>query len=333
MHPNFLHEYGNRDALLNLSQLVKSGQIDLSHFPTGIIDSGKIGNAIYMITLGNSAPGTNYNPVMFKQAGVDLPTNTWTWDDFMQTAIGLSETLGEDVYGSTDHGGWVEALETFVRQRGKTLFDGEALGFDKEDLAAHWRVWEELQSARAIPPPELSAEFGPGHEDSMLVKRIVAMHFMFGNQHKLYQAHIDDELALAVLPRGISPEAPPGDILGGAYISLAANTEYVDEGAAFINWFVNDPEVTKIYNAEHGPPGSTEMQVVVNPQLGPADQRLAQLMRVIGPTASLPSIRPPGGAEVQALFSRLYNEIAFKQMTVEQAVNAFFDEAEVLLSK
>jgi multiple sugar transport system substrate-binding protein len=39
-----------------------------------------------------------YNPALFEQAGVELPTADWTWDDLQSAATALSEN-GEDTYG------------------------------------------------------------------------------------------------------------------------------------------------------------------------------------------------------------------------------------------
>ncbi len=73
MHPNYLYDYGNRGALLDLTPLVESGQIDLSKWPQGIIDTGKIDDKLYMLTLGNSSVGMHYNPQLFAEAGVTEP--------------------------------------------------------------------------------------------------------------------------------------------------------------------------------------------------------------------------------------------------------------------
>ncbi len=339
MHQVYLSDYGSRGALLDLGPLVESGQIDLSNFPQGIIDTGKLGDTIYMITLGNSAPGVHYNTAMFEESGIALPEYSWTWDDFKETALALREALPDDVYAVNDAGGWTGTLETFIRQNGYFIFaqeDGVALnqlGFPKELLIEHWTMWDELRQANAIPPAELGAEFAnTSHPDSMLAKKVIAMHPMSGNQHKLFQNEMDDLIQLTTIPRGTAPDSLAGDVVGGAYISLAAETPYVDEGASFINWMINNPEVAKIYNAEHGPPGSLEMQSVIADQLDPADVRLSEMMAYIGATASAEAPRPANGTEALSAITRFYDQIAFGQLTVEQAVDMFFDEADFILT-
>ena len=340
MHQVYLSDYASRGALMDLTPMVDSGEIDLSNFAQGIIDTGKWQGAIYMVTLGNSAPGIHYNTVMFEEAGVAFPEYSWTWDDFKATALALRDALPDDVYAVNDSGAWNGTLETFIRQNGYFYFaqdeNGVALnelGFPKEVLVEHWTMWDELRQASAIPPAALNAEFtGASHPDSMLARKVVTMHPMSGNQHKLFQNEMEDLIQLTTIPRSNDPEGLAGDVVGGAYLSMAADTENPQAVAAFINWMINDEEVARIYNGEHGPPGSSVMQDVIADQLDPADVRLSEMMAYIGATASAEAPRPANGTEVLNAIPVFYDQIAFGQLSVEEAVDAFFEEAEFILS-
>lgn len=339
MHQVFLSDYATRGALLDLGPLVESGQIDLTHFPQGIIETGMLSGTNYMITLGNSAPGVHYNTVIFEENGIPAPDYTWTWDDFKAIALALREALPADVYAVNDAGAWRGTLETYVRQQGYFLFAHEdnqplsQLGFPKEVLAEHWAMWDDLRQANAIPSAEITAEFvGASHADSMLARKLIAMHPMSGNQHKLFQNEMDDLIHLTTIPRGSEPDSLAGDVVGGAYLSIAAGTPHVEEAAAFVNWMVNNPAVARIYNAEHGPPGSLEMQALIADQLDPADVRLADMMAYIGPTARGEAPSPAGATEALNAMGRFYEQVAFGQLTVSQAVDQYFDEADFILT-
>lgn len=333
MHQTLVGEYASRGVLADLRPYIDSGVINLSDFSEGIIDTGKIGEAVYMITLGNSAPGTHYNTRLFKEAGIEVPAFDWTWSDFEATAIALSDTLGPDVYGVDDAGAWSPTVELFMRQKGKELFIDGQLGFSKEDLIELWNIWQRLREAGAIPPAEMTVEYtGASHPDSLLVRNRIAMHFMSGNQHKLFQAHTEDLLGLSTLPRSNDADAPYGDTIGGAYISMASRTQHPEEAAAFINWFINDLEVARIYNAEHGPPGSLKVQELIAKDLNPADVRLAEMMNFIAQKSQAYDVLPPKAGEVMAALGRSYQELAFgRYSSVEEAVDAFFDEADFIL--
>lgn len=333
MHPNYLYDYGNRGALMDLTPLVESGQIDLSKFPQGIVETGMIDNKIYMITLGNSSVGMHYNPVLFEQAGVAEPSFDWTWAEWMETVLALHEGLPEEVYAMSDSGDDTRGFRVFLRQRDKLFFDGEQLGFEQQDLIDYWQMWEDLRAAGALPPAAVTQETGDlGHADSMLVKGQIAIQVTSGNQHKLFQAHIDTQLGLAPFPHSNNPDDPFGYTVDGAYISLSANTDKVDESAAFLNWFLNDAEVARIYNGEHGPPGNADNAVMVREAAEPADQRLADMMAYIAPNAIPQGYQPAGGGEVLGAFERYYTELAFGNMSIDEAVEAFFEEVDFILN-
>jgi multiple sugar transport system substrate-binding protein len=333
MHEAFLTEYASRGTLLDLTPYVEDGTLDLSAFPDGIVDAGRTGDAIVMVSLGNSSSGTHYNTRLFDEAGVPYPTFEWTWAEFEETATALSTALGPDVYGASDVGGWDATLELFMRQRGKTLFDGNALGFAREDLIEYWSMWQRLREAGAVPPAEVTAERGNApHQDGLLVHNVIAMQLMSGNQHKIFQQYAEDELGLTTLPRPVDPNADPGDVISGAYISVANSSRNPVEAVRFVNWLVNDPDVARTYRGEHGPPGSVLMQQAIGDQMEPADQRLMEMMQYIAPTAGLGEARPQKAGEVLAAFTTVYEALMFGQHpSVEAAVDAFFTEADFIL--
>ncbi|MCC7208577.1 MAG: carbohydrate ABC transporter substrate-binding protein [Anaerolineae bacterium] len=334
MHQFRVAGFVDRSAMLDLTPLVDAGTIDLSKFAPGIVDTGRVDGKIYMVTLGNSAPGTHYNARLLEETDVEAPTYEWTWDDFVALATELAGKLPEGVYASADTANSFDiAFEPYVRQRGYKLFEGEAIGFPKEVLVDWWTIWQTLREAGALPPIELTVErMADGVENNVLVTGDAALMMLSGNQHRLYQQNTEDELGLTSIPRANDPEGRFGDVVGGAYIGLSASTEHVEEAAAFLNWFVNSEEAARIFNGEHGPVGNAEMQALIADQQQPADKRLADLMAFYAQDVMNPDVRPSAAAEVAAAYQRFYQELAFGNYgSVEEAVDAFFDEAEFIL--
>lgn len=335
-HQNYVNEYANRGALLELDPLVAAGKIDLSDFPKGTIEAGKRNGKNWMIALGASAPSTLFNMPLWQKTGVTMPSNTWTWKVFEESLIGVTKALGDKVYASTDQGAWEDAIQVYMRQRGFELFKGKDLkevGFTKEALTDWWSIWERLRKAKAIPDAALTAEFGnTTHADSMLAKKLAATHLMNVNQLQIYQQYMDDELNVVVVPRGDAPGSPPGDFIGTAWLSIYSKTKLVDESAAFISWFVNDPEPAKIFMAEHGPPGSKKIVEMLKPMLPKPVQKGFDFISYISPGVVAAGERPSQGSEVLKAHSRIYQELAFGRVSLKQAVDSFFDEAQRILS-
>lgn len=333
MHLNFVNDYASRGALVELTPYMESGQIDLSNFTKGALEAGKVGDELYMITLGLTPRALFYNPRLFEDAGVPMPEDGWTWEDFKEDAIAITGALeDESVYGVADQGGQELAFMIFLGQRGKRMFEGNELGFEKQDLIDWWSFWEELREAEAIPPADVSIEEEDApHADHMLTHGRIAMFISPGNQFKLYQEYAEDELEMVDIPDEVGEDAVPYNFAGGAFMSIYEGSEHKDAVADLINWFVNDPEVAVIYNGEHGPPGSTEMQDVLMPNLDPADQKLYAFYAKVADFLKPQPPQPAQGGEVIAAYMRIYQDVMFGNMSVEEAVDFFFDEADFIL--
>lgn len=333
MHLSYINEYARRGALLELDPFIESGTIDLSDFSAGARESGEVDDTSYMVTLGLTPRALIYNPSMFDEAGVEPPTLETTWDEFQSKAIAVSDALGEGVYGTMDQGSEGNAILTYFGQRGQGFFDGDQLGFERADLIEWWTMWEELRDAGAIPPAGVSIEVEDAtHADSMLAQGQTAMFISPGNQFTLYQQEADDELDLTSIPQGTTPDAVPYNFAGGAFLAISSQTEHPEAVAELINWFVNDPEVAVIYGGEHGPPGSSAMQAVLTPHLEPADQKLYAFHEEIADTMVPQPEQPANGGEVLTAFERAYQELMFDRMTIEEAVDYFFEEADFILN-
>ncbi len=335
-HQDRVNELANRGVLLPLDPLVESKQIDLSDWPKGTVEAGKRGGKNWMIALGGTTFSTIFNAAWLNRLGIQAPEKTWNWQDFAAMVEEIQPELAEKQYASTDQGGWSGAYETYIRQLGFDLFKGEQLqelGYPKEVVADFWQMWETLRKAGALPPPALSQEYAQAtHADSMLAKKVAVLHLMSANQIQIFQGFIDDELDLVPVPRGVKPGSPSGDHLGTAWISIYAKTKFVNECARFINWFVNDPEPAKIYAAEHGLPGNKTIAAMLMPTLNPATRKGVELVSYLADSMMPAPDRPTQASQVMAAWSNAYTELAFGRLSLKQAVDRYFEDAQRILT-
>ena len=81
------------DKIYPLDEFIDSGVVDVSKFSdanlktTQTTDGKQLG-----LTNGINTYGIAYDPAMFEEAGVDLPTDTWTWDDYKNAADTITES-------------------------------------------------------------------------------------------------------------------------------------------------------------------------------------------------------------------------------------------------
>ena len=94
-----------------------------------------------------TAAGMIVNVDMIKEAGMNPPPKSGlTYAEFRDWALKLKERLPEGAYVVNDAGENESIFDTYVRNKGKSLFtpDGK-LGFELEDLIEFWSYWSELR--------------------------------------------------------------------------------------------------------------------------------------------------------------------------------------------
>src|SRR5690606_4026865 len=82
MDYRYIVEYARRNAIAPLDEFV-GGALKLDDFDQDQLDGGKVDGKLYGISLGANSVATLVNTVAFQEAGVEEPTNAWTYDDIM----------------------------------------------------------------------------------------------------------------------------------------------------------------------------------------------------------------------------------------------------------
>lgn len=332
-HLSYIHEYVDRGVLMSLDEYVESGRIDLSNFSEGAIQSGVVDGSIYMITLGLTPRGLFYNPEIFEAAGLDRPDGSWTWSEWADAMVTIREELGDQgIYGTTDQGTGL-AFDIFLGQRGKETYADGGLGFTKEDLRDFWAIWEDLRARGALPSPDQVTDMeatNQNHADAAFSNGKLATWIAPGNQFKLFAQYSEDELEITEIP--VVEDGQPYNFAAGAFMSIASASDHPDAVADLINWFVNDEEVALIYNGEHGPPGSRKVQEVLIPNLEPADQKLYAFSDSVSDYVQPQSGGIPESSELNAAMDRIYDQLQFGQITLDEAVDLYFEEADFILN-
>lgn len=328
MHQFQVSNYASRGSLLDLSEYVDSGVINLEHFPEPVVQSGTIDDEIVMIAQGNTMTGTTYNSGMFDELGIDYPDMNWTWDDFVNKAIELNDALNSDEHwGAADSSNSFTGFQYFARQRGNDIFTEEGtIGFDEEDMIDWLTMWQQLRDAEAVPDAATATEFEGGQENSLLGNNRIAMMLSPSNQKKIYQIYADGELREVRVPT--LEGGKDGEFIEGAYLSVSATSAHPQEAAMFIEFWINAEEAVDIFGIEQGILGSTEMNEYVRPQLAPEAQAEMDFTSLAIEHATPTPVRPATGAQVETAFGDAADSVSYGQSSIEKAVDNFFSEAE-----
>ncbi|MEK4251190.1 ABC transporter substrate-binding protein [Paenibacillus sp. FSL W7-1287] len=336
MHQFYVSDYARRGALLDLSQVVDSGSLDLTNFPESAINSGRINDTLYMVPKGVTMPGWAYNTAVFDELGIDYPDMNWTWEDYAAKVTEIYEKSGGSLWGSVDGSGGQPQpnFRYFTRQHGQDLYtaDGQ-IGFTEETLVKWWSMWDELRKKGAIPDAATGTEYENAPlEQNMFVTGLVAITQIPANQIYLYQQQFTEgEIRMVRMPTLAGGQN--GEYIEGAYLSITEKSKHPEEAALFIDFFINSERSLELFKVEQGSPASTTMSEFVKPLLEPAQQRAVDFIQEVLPYATDAVYAPLGAAEIQQLFSDQASKIAFGQMSVEEAAKAFMTEAQAILQR
>ena len=340
MHQFYVASYARRGALRDMWPLVESGHLNLDGIPDSVIGSGELAGELLMTAKGVTMTGWSYNTAVFDELGLDYPDFDWTRDDFVETATAVAEGFrehgyGDGYFGASDGSGDLTPFQYWVRQEGGELFTEEGqLGFDREMMIGFFEFWEQLREDGVIPDAETIAEQeGLPPEQSLYAQGRVGIHQHPFNQITHFEPHLDGGEA-HLLRHPTLPGGEIGEFIEGAYLAISSDSEHPEAAARFISFFTNTEEAAEIFMTEQGPPPATRMQELVAGLVGPMEAReLEGIQRTlaIADGGSPAPFDPPERPEIQAAFEDAGEAIRFGQLSVEAAVDRFFDEAEMIL--
>ncbi len=255
-----IEEYVARDLLMPLDNYVASGAIDLADVPSASINGGRVGGTLYGINLGNNSFSVIMDTDAFAKAGLEIPPDNWTWQDFEQTIMTLHEKLGiwgigSDLYNRNSRNVWYTMFQGY----GTCPFsaDGTKLGYtDDQPFIDMFNMFLRLQDAGAAPSREdVLARFdNVGPEGSAIISGEAAQVMYWSNQIVAIQNAAGEgrNFLLHTLPR---PEGGVSSTTSSLRCSSPSpNMPNIPTEALNLSscWFTNDVEANKILMAERG---------------------------------------------------------------------------------
>jgi multiple sugar transport system substrate-binding protein len=335
MHATQVANYANRDALLDLTPYIDSGDINLNDFPQAVRDVGNINGKMLMVAQGVTMTGIVYNSGLLEKLGVAEPDFNWTWDQYADKLREVKAAFNSDgAWASSDLSSDMTSLMMFARQRGKNVFNEDgSLGVDKQDMIDWFTIWDNLRKEGLTPDAETRAQYANiPLEQSLFVLGKVAFTAIPYNQIPNYQNYITDGEVRA-LRRPTDPNGKAGEFIEGAYLSISKSSQHPKEAAQFISFFVNNEEAVKIFRTEQGALGSTKGNEVIKPLLDPGQQRAVAAIEETLKIAGVLPLPPAGQGQVATALSDASEALAFEQISVEQAADDFVANASSILAK
>ncbi|WP_159886927.1 ABC transporter substrate-binding protein [Paenibacillus puerhi] len=320
-------DYANKGVLLELDPYVGK-ELDLSDMDKSMIQYGTLKGKLLHVSAGANARGIAVNTELFKKAGMPVPQDGWTWEDFGRISKEISGKLGKDVFGTYNF--TVDGMDIYLKQRGKQLYDMDnaKLGFEQKDAEEWFGLWDSMTKAGGVVTPALQVSNPPSDTSkSLVVTSKVAMSLMASNQLGAHQNLTQDKLELVQLPRG--PKGTGVVFESSQGLSGYNKTKYPKEVAMLMNYWINDPDAAKILGNDRGVPVTSKMRELLKQNATDVEKVIYDYTsRVSAATNKEPfaiSYNPPGFTEYNKLFETTVQEIGFGKKDVKKGVEDFYN--------
>ena len=91
----YINTYTRNRSLADLSPYIEDGTIDISAIDSVLMDTGKVDGKMTGIPFSTNIMAVGANPSLFEEAGVPMPENGWTWEEFRQAVETIHEKTGK----------------------------------------------------------------------------------------------------------------------------------------------------------------------------------------------------------------------------------------------
>ena len=322
---SYLRQYAEPGHVLDLGEV--SDYVDFSTFDDALLGTGRLNDVQYSLPTGYSMWANFVNDDVLADYDIAAPEGGSTFDAFDEWMAGVTDATDGTVYGGTDYTQRIQVFELVLRANGGNLYteDGE-LGFTEDELRDFWASGDDIRDGVTVPQVELEAispvsGFGAG---------LTASEMSWSNFLGGYLADSGAESISIVAP----PTAVEGskDLYqqGGLQMAIASNTDHPEASAIFLDYVVNSPEAGEIFGTTLGFPASSSK--LAGTTLEGVDKQVADYIESVSDrVGEAPPVPVIGYGSLEQTFWDLGKELGLGTITVDEAVERFFTEADVIL--
>ena len=248
-------QFANAGLLLDLKDLIAEAGIDISNYPQASLDVMKFDteDAIYGMPKDFQSVGIYYNKGIFDEMGVPYPQADWTWEDFRETAIQLTN---DDHYGYASFIGYPN-FRSFEVSNGAVYTNEdktESLLNSPESVEALQFLHDLMYVDHASPT---GAEMAEIEASDMFRNGMVAMMADGSWCKNTYYEALGDDLAVIEMPQNAVKAIPDG---GGLCYGIASNGKNIEASWTFVEFLASAE--AQIAAIPAGIPANKEAQAV-----------------------------------------------------------------------
>lgn len=333
-----LDEWVANRLMIPLDDYVKDGTIDLARVPKVSIDGGRIGGKLYAINLGNNSQSMLLDVDAFKRAGVPLPNQRWTWQDFEQICMAIHDKTA--IFGSGYALSDPQMWKSVYIGQGQWVFakDGRSITVDDGPFVEYLKMLLRLQKAGAVPSRQQEiSEYHDNIEAQPIVPAKAATSYQWSNQVVAEDAAggKDRHYAVTHLPRPKGGR-PSNYLKPSQFFSITSHSKHPKESAAVIDFFTNSIEANRVLLAERGVPIAPKVQEALKPLLKPIDLetfRYVARVQTDGSPLPPPDPRNEGPFENNVFTPLVRDAVLLGKITPEEGARILKAEGNKVLAR
>ena len=333
----YINTYTKNRSLADLTPYIEDETIDISALESELMETGIVEGKRTGIPFSTSIMAVSVNPSLFNEAGVRLPEQGWTWEEFRLAAETIHEKtgkLGAAVSPVED----INILQCWLRQKGEELFRADYQGLDCEDtsIAAYFDFFKNMMDSGALPDPDEYAGIQTlGITNGPMATKDAAMILEWHNYGIKIEEQNDE---IEMLPMPVMEKGGRSGLWQkpGMFFSVSDTSQVKDACAEFIDWLINSEEANLILKGERGVPASLEIRrkMLESGELTPQQEKMYAYIEEIAPLCGeTPPPDPTGLGEINSALKDTAYEVFYGQSSSEEAVKKFRTEAEKILKE
>lgn len=335
-----LAEWVGKDLLMSLDPFVENGSIDFTHVVDSAIAGGRINGELFGVNLGMNSECFVLDVDAFEAAGIDLPPQNWTWDDFESIVLEIHDKLG--IYGMGDGLLGEQHWKTIYLSNGEFAYNDEGtdVGYESDDLFVEYcEMVMGLIEQGAVPSREEEiAKYGVSIETKGMVQKESAMEYFWSNQLTALASAAGEgrNFYMTHKPRHTADGPAANYLKPSMFFSMSAKSKNESRAADFIDYFTNDLDVNKILAAERGVPISSEIRAGIKDLMGPAQiESFNYIDRVAQDNSPLPNPDPVGHSDIvnNVYVPQFQDPMCYGVVTPREAVATLTAEAKKILAQ
>ena len=291
MDYKYLKQYVDNNLLVDLTPYIEDGTIDVSNVSENMLNSGKVGDGIYAISLGINAPALLYNKTLLDENGITVKDNM-TMDEFMDLSREIYEKTGYKTNVAYNNGD--NFIEYTVRSEGKVLFEEGKLGVDSADqLLPFFQIYEIGMNEGWHVDPSIFAErtIGSVEQEPLVYGSTPAnmswCAFYYSNQLTAMQKAAPEGMEIGMTTWPSDDPVVSNYLKPSQFFSITVDSKNPAEAAKVLDFFTNSEDCNNILLAERGVPISSVVAEAIAPKLDDMDQEVIRYTNeVVTPNSS-----------------------------------------------